>query len=118
MSVVRGIISGDDVAIPIPLTKNDAVFAVDALATIKCSLISEDKSIVYIASTTQDSAAVGADWPNGILILEFTSAQTAAAQVIADTNYTKMVVEILTIDLSGKRQTFKEIIDFEKGTIA
>jgi len=47
-------------------------------ATIKASLVNADKSAELIADTVQSSDATGAAWASGLVVVEFSLAQTSA----------------------------------------
>ena len=77
MSCVPVIVSGDDTAITITLKKDDATFDIPLTSTVTAAVISTDKRTQYIADTSVLSGTSGSDWPNSLVIVEFTSAQTS-----------------------------------------
>lgn len=84
-------------------------------ATIKASLKSADKSVELIADTSQDSAATGAAWGTGDVVLQFAAAATAAI----DTAYIGQSAWIeVAVTLSGKRLAYDDIpVVIEKGYV-
>jgi len=107
------IVTGDDVALPVTLKKDGATFTIDPGATVQASIISVDRSVALIPAVTCSNAATGADWANSLLIVAFTSTETAA---ILDANLGAALLEI-QVDDSGKLTWFVSI-DIVKGTIA
>jgi len=78
MSCVPVIVSGDDTAISITLKKNNATFDIPtATATVTAAVISTDKRTQYITGTSVISSTQGSDWPNSLVVVEFTSTQTS-----------------------------------------
>jgi len=104
------IVTGDDVALPITLKKDNAVFAIDAGATVKASLISADRTAVLIAPVTCSNVAIGTDWPNSLVVVEFSSAETSAI-----TTAGTALIEIQVDD--GGKNTWFVSVDIEIGTI-
>ena len=105
------IVTGDDVALPVTLKKDGAVFAIDAGATVQAALVSLDRSTVLAGPVTCSNVATGADWANSLVMVEFNSATSGAI-----TAYGKALLEIQVND-SGKLTWFVTV-DIEKGTIA
>ena len=75
-------------------------------------MTSTDKATTIIAEVTQSNAAVGADWANSLVVVEFTEGNTA----VSDTFIGDALLEI-QVDDSGKRTWFVPI-EITKGTIA
>lgn len=110
---IDGIVTGDDVELPVTLTKGKikAVFNIDAGATVKASLVSLDRSTILIPAVTCDVNALGADWANSLIIVPFTSAETGAIAV-----FDPALLEI-QVDDNGKLTWFDEVEIF-KGSIS
>ena len=105
------IVTGDDVALPVTLKKDGAVFAIDAGATVQAALVSLDRSTVLAGPVTCSNVATGADWPNSLVIVPFDSTTTSSITATG-----KALLEIQVND-SGKLTWFVTV-DIEKGTIA
>ena len=114
MSVeIDGIVTGDDVDIPVTLTKGKAkaVFSIDAGATVKAALVSLSRETILIPAVVCDFNATGADWANSLVIVPFSSAETAAL-----IDYGKAYLEVQVDD--GGKLTWFDDIDIIKGSIA
>lgn len=107
------IVTGDDVALPVTLKKDAATFSIDAGATVQASLVSIDRSTTIVSAVTCSNVATGADWPNSLVVVEFSSAQTTA---ILDADLGFALLEIQVDD--GGKLTWFVSIEIEKGTIA
>jgi len=105
------IVTGDDPALPVTLKKSKAVFAIAPTATVQASVVSVDKLTTLIPPITCDNAATGADWANSLVMVEFTSAQTAAISATGEA-----LLEIQVDD--GGKLTWFVLITIETGTIA
>ena len=107
------IITGDDVSIPIELTKGGATFVIDPGATVQAAVTARkhknDAGDVYITAQPV-TEVVGSDWPNSLLVVEFTSAQTAAINRNGDAT-----LEIQVDD--GGKLTWLVPITIRQGTI-
>lgn len=110
---IDGIVTGDDVDIPVTLTKGKAkaVFAINAGATVKASLVSKDRATILIPAVVCNVNATGADWANSLVIVPFTSAETGALAVLGP-----VLLEI-QVDDGGKLTWFDEL-EIIKGTIS
>lgn len=107
---MSGIVTGDDVALPVTLKKDNTTFTINPAADVKASIISLDRATVLIASTAVSNAAAGADWANSLVVVEFSSAETGAI-----TAYDPALLEI-QVDDGGKLTWFVNL-DIVKGTI-
>jgi hypothetical protein len=69
--------TGDDWTIPVTLKKNGSVFDVSG-GTVTAAVVklNGDTPTVLIDDTVQSEVATGADWTNGIVIVEFAKANT------------------------------------------
>lgn len=110
--ITEGIVSGDDVIMPVTLRKNGNTFNIDAGAEVKASVISKSKSTTLIQPVTLSSGASGADWANSLVIVSFSSSDTA--------NITKFGDATLEIQVNQEnlKETFFSNIRLIKGTIA
>ena len=105
------IVTGDDVALPVTLKKDNSTFSIDAGATVQAALVSLDRSTVLAGPVTCSNVATGADWVNSLVIVEINSTLTGAI-----TSYGGALLEI-QVDDNGKLTWFVSV-DIEKGTIA
>lgn len=110
---IDGIVTGDDVAIPVTLTKGKtpSVFVIDSGADVKASLVSLDRLTILIAPVNCLNNAAGADWDNSLIIVPFTSSETGAI-----TDYLPAILEIQVDD--GGKQTWLDEIEIIQGTIS
>ena len=108
---MSGIVTGDDVALPVTLKKDNATFTIAPGATVKASIVSLDRAAILIAAVTVSNAAPGADWANSLVVVEFTSIETLGVIV-----YDPALLEI-QVDDGGKLTWFVNL-DITKGTIA
>lgn len=73
------IVAGYDATITATLV-DEVGAAVDLTgATVKAAVISADHTEVWIEPVTCSQAAAGASWATGVLVIEFTAAQTKPA---------------------------------------
>lgn len=105
------IVTGDDVALSVTLKKDGVVFNIDTGATVKAALISKDRNTILIPEVTCLSNATGADWPNSLVIVPFTSTETAAITV-----FESALLEIQVDD--GGKLTWFVSLEIIKGNIA
>lgn len=109
--------TGDDWDINVTLKLNGVVYDASG-ATIKAALIRYIQGVPTqtIADTTMSSGATGADWTNGIIVLEFPAASTATVDF-----YTRYDVEIQA-DKGGKKKSWlledENAINVVQGTIS
>lgn len=90
------IVTGDDVAIPVQLKKGGSTFTIDGGATVKAAIVTPERDELLSTTVTCSNIATGADWDNSLVVVEMTSAQTAAI-----TTYGNALVEV-QVDDSGK----------------
>lgn len=72
------IVIGDDAVIAATLKKDDAVFAIDAGATVQACIISTDHETRLSDIVTCSNIATGSDWDNSLVIVEMSQANTAS----------------------------------------
>jgi len=68
--------AGDDINWLVTLYKDDATFNIPDTATVTARFISTDHSEAYTAEVTQDDATPGADWPNSLIAVVMSEADT------------------------------------------
>lgn len=78
MATVPILTTGDDTIIPAQLTRDLINEAIDSGATVQASVVSKDKRNILIAPVSVSNAQVGSVWATGLVVVAFTSAQTAA----------------------------------------
>jgi hypothetical protein len=72
------IISGDDVAMVIPLLDADgSPFVIDSAATVKAGIDSRNHLLLLLAANTLSEATPGSDWSASTVVATFTAEQTA-----------------------------------------
>jgi len=79
--MITQIVTGDDAVFQAQLYKDAAVFSIDAGATVEAMLVSIDHETTYTDAVTLSNVAAGADWPNSLVIVEFSESETAAIAV-------------------------------------
>lgn len=104
------IVTGDDSVLPVELTKDGTSFVIDSGATIFATVTNKSKKTTLIETTSVLEATAGSDWPSSLIMVAFTSAQTAAV-----TNMGSCLLEIQVDD--GGKQTWFADITIVKGTI-
>lgn len=90
------LVRGDDISIAWTLKKNHETFAIDAGATVRAKIVASNGTTVS-PTVTCLSNAVGADWDNSLVVVAFTSAQSATFPVTEDG-----ILEV-EVDDGGKR---------------
>ena len=107
--------TGDDWDIFATLKRNGLVEDVSTATDISAAIVSSDdaNAKLLIDAPTQNSGAAGADWANGIVVVEIPRANTAI------TTYGKVYLE-LQITKDGKKKTWgtRSPINVRKGLIS
>lgn len=112
MSTAPDIVTGDNVALAVTLTKNGAAFAIDTADTVKAALVSTDHKTAYTAAPiVQSAAAPGADWTNGVVIVEIPG---TATEPIA---YQGLALLEIQVTASGVNTTWFVPVKVIKGQI-
>lgn len=108
------ITTGDDASLSIALKYNDSPFVVDSGATVKASLTTLDR-VKLTADISCSNTTDGADWSNGVIIVEVPSAETGSMTVPESG---RVLVE-MQVEQDGKKRTFwsKTTIRVYEGTI-
>lgn len=80
------IVTGDDAIVPLRLWKRNTsgvfvTFTIDPGATIKAKVISAEHTLDLLAETTLAVGAAGANWASSLVVIEWTSAETALAKL-------------------------------------
>ena len=102
------IITGDDILLPNTIIKDGVVVPIALSAVVTCRLVSLDQSKAYCSPVVQVSTEGGADWPNGIVVVNLPSANTLEVLDDADIDWKKGV-------LPAKLET--QIDDYEQKII-
>jgi hypothetical protein len=90
------LITGDSA--PLIVTIN---VAIDEAATVSASVVTRQMDEVLISSTVCDNLATDADWPNGIVAVEFTTRQTDIDETGAAVLMIKVVQDGITTTYLG-----------------
>lgn len=72
------LVTGDDIAIPVTLTKDDATFVIDECAIVKAAIVDIDHTEVLAGPVTLDHSTAGSEWAQSTVMVTFESADTAA----------------------------------------
>ena len=108
---IATIVTGDDATLPVVLTKDGATFTIDPGAQIFAAVTDKTKKKTLLAATPVSEAAAGSDWANSLVVVVFSSVNTAAV------TYTGRAVLEIQVDDNGKLTWFDEI-EIIKGTIS
>lgn len=108
------VFTGDDWDIIITLKRDGAVYNVSTASAISAALVSDDGPApsTVVAAVSCSSGTSGADWANGVVVIEIPNATTAA--LTAQRAYVEIQVTI-----GGKKKTWpRQVIDIKKGVVA
>jgi len=72
------IVTGDDIAIPVTLTKDGKLFSIASNAVVKAALVGADHSAILAGPVTLSNTATGANWPASLVVVEIPGTLTAA----------------------------------------
>ena len=108
---LASIVTGDDSVLPIELRKEQQAFVIANTATIKASVISKSRKVVLIPAVDVLETNVGSVWGTSLVVVQFTSAETAAI-----TRFSEALLEVQVDD--GGKITWFAPIQIQKGTIA
>jgi hypothetical protein len=97
------IVTGDDVAVVVALTKNNKPFVIDPGAVVKAAIVSTDHARTLADPSTLSSSSNGSDWAQSTIVVTFSSVQTQAI-----TEYKPALLEIEVND-NGKQTWFLEV---------
>lgn len=112
MATVINIVTGDDTNIWVNLTKNGIAIPVNSGSVVQASLTSKDKRTILIPPVAVLEATIDSDWANGLLIVEFTSAQTNAIPTA------KLGTALLEVQVDdGGKLTWFTTVKLLQGTI-
>ncbi len=106
--------TGDDWEFSLTLKVNGTVYDVSTATDISVAIISSDtpNASVLISAPALSSGAAGADWTNGVVVVEIPAADTGITQY--GTRYLE-----LQVTMDGKKHTWpRAAIQVKKGTIA
>ncbi len=104
------ITTGDDAELPFHLKKSGTSFPINGAATAKAALVSTDRSTILSAVVDVDMAATGTDLANSLLIVKFTSTESAAITALGEA-----LLEVQLDD--GGKLTWTDKITILKGNI-
>jgi hypothetical protein len=107
--------TGDDWTINVTLKKNGVVFDASSATSVKAAVVSlvGNEPTEQIPETTQNEAASGADWTNGLIVVEFAAAATDNVK-----KYGSLQLEV-QVEKDGKKETWpRKNITVNKGFIA
>ena len=111
------LIIGDDFKKKATLTDSDTGLAWDVSAgTLKATVLSKDYKVQYFDEVTLSAAETGADWVNGIVIINLPAATTANIDnYVSGKTYG---VVSLQVEISGIKTTVHDSIIIIQGHIA
>jgi len=107
------IVTGDDAVISVTIYTGDEVESIPGTATIMAALVDvchENK--LHTNDVEQFSTADGADWTNGVVVIEIPSAETSTV-----THQGSALVEIQITEAGKVRTRFAEV-DIVTGLVA
>ena len=107
------VFTADDWAISVTLNKDGAAFDVSTATDISAAIVNNDGTnpTTIISAVTLDSGATGADWANGVVVVEIPNAST-------DVDPQNAYLEI-QVTIAAKKTTWpRNNIVIKKGTIA
>jgi hypothetical protein len=111
MSTAPDIVTGDNVALAVTLTKNRAAFVIDPTDTVQAALVSSDHKTAYTEPLDQSDAAPGADWAEGVLIVEIPGTATE------DITYQGLALLEIQVTAGGVNTTWFVPVKIIKGQI-
>ena len=117
MATIPNIVTGDDILIIAPLEINGAPFEIDMSpgndVQISAMLVSTDHKKSYMAAaTTQSSSSEGADWANGIVVIEFDKEDTV------DITFQGVALIEIQVSINSKAKTWFGSVNIITGRIA
>jgi hypothetical protein len=71
------VVVGDDVSIPVTLTKDDSTFTIDECAVVKAAIVSLDRTSVLAGPVTLDHSHAGSEWAQSKVMANIESAYTS-----------------------------------------
>ena len=105
--------TGDEWSVPVTLKKDNIPFDVSAATEIKAILSDSDgkNPVILIPEVVLNPVAAGANWSNGIVVVEFAAVDTAP--LTANLGYIEIQVDFL-----GTRTTWPRVqVDIKKGLV-
>lgn len=108
---IRTLVTGDDIAVPIDLTKTKVKFSIGIGATVRTRIVSTDHKTALTGITASSNTASGADWPNSRIVAEFAKADTSGI-----TTQGLALIEIEVID-NGVTTTWFAVVNLVIGQI-
>lgn len=104
-------ITGDDISVPITLTKNGVPFTISNSATVKTRLVTTSRAASLSEDVVQSHLTAGANWGASLVVVVLGSAATAQ---IAQQGLANLEIQV---DDSGKTTWFVPVT-LVKGSIA
>lgn len=108
--------TGDDWTLNMTIKQNGAVYDASA-GTIKAAVVHVANGVPSqeIADTAQSSGTTGADWANGLIVVKFPAAATAAVTKTGQT----LLLELQVTDAGGEKITWpRQAFQVDQGTIS
>lgn len=105
------LVTGDDLALPVDLTVNGVAFDASG-GTVTARIVSLDHDTALCDEAQQNSAASGANWAAGRVVVELAAALTAAI-----VSYGQALIE-LQVDKAGRKATWFVAIVVVRGHVA
>lgn len=113
MNVIQDsrIVAGYDSKIVVTLVDSTGAFVNVSGATIKAAVVDPTHSSVWIDPVTCNSAHAEASWATGVVVIEFTAAQTTPAPS------GRAFIEI-SVDKAGKRTAWFAAVSITPGLVS
>ena len=107
------IVIDDDATLFLTLEKDDATFNIDAGDVVEAALVSTDHETLLMAAVAQSNTSPGADWPNSLIAIKFSAAQTALITLPA-TGAAKVEVQVTQ---AGEKESWFSVVKIVQGHI-
>ena len=108
------IVIDDDATLFLTLEKDGATFNIDAGDTVEAALVSTDHETLLMAAVAQTNTSPGADWPNSLIAIKFSAAQTAAIILPSPGNAAKVEVQVTQ---AGEKESWFSVVKIVQGHI-
>lgn len=117
MATTPTIVTGDDISVVAPLKRNGVPFEIDMSSgndvQISAMLVSSDHKKSYMVSAVEQSpSSDGADWENGIVVIEFSKEDTV------DVVFQGSALVEIQVSIDGKAKTWFAAVNIITGRIA
>jgi hypothetical protein len=87
-------------SIPVTLKKAGATFDIPVASAVKAAIVSSDHTEVLIPAVDVVDSVTGADWPNSLIVVVFSEAETALLKTASN------VFMEIQVDDNGKTPWF------------